>query len=217
MVNLLIVGPPSVFRQHFYSGVLREAAINVVAIVDNERSIKDILSMHKPNLILVHGAEKRLHLVETINDYHAKGKLMFVLSSINKGAVFYGLKIGVVSFILDNVTPQCLVRSIKNVYEDQYVVTGELVRTLLAEVPTDDFFEKQLFNHKLKKHFSLSPRENEIAFLVYKNNKNIDIAERLTLKEKTVRDYVSKMYRKFGVRKRQDLKRILEEAMQPNN
>lgn len=214
MVKLLIIGPPSVSTHKLYSRVLREADINLIGIVENESEIKDIISDDQPDLILVHYAEERLYLAETIKNSFPEMKLMFVLSSSRKDAIFYGLKIGVVSFILNNVTPHCLVQSISNVCEDQHVVSGELVRTLLVNIRTEDFFEKQLFNHKLGKHFSLSRRDNEIAFLVYKNKKNIEIAEHLKLKEKTVRDYVSKIYRKFGVRKRTELIQILTEIMQ---
>ncbi|WP_042224814.1 helix-turn-helix transcriptional regulator [Oceanobacillus manasiensis] len=213
MIKLLIVGPPSVAANKLYSTVPSETAIKVLGVMDDEANIKNTLMRNEADLVLIHQAEENLFLAERMKQYSPKVKLLFVLASPDRDAVLYGLKIGVVSFILDNVTPHCLVRSIKNVNEDLHVVSGELVRNFFSEVPTDDFFEKQLFKHKLMRHYSLSSREKEVAFLVYKNKKNVEIAERLQLKEKTVRDYVSKMYRKFEVRKRKELIQILNEIM----
>ncbi|MFD2628574.1 helix-turn-helix transcriptional regulator [Oceanobacillus kapialis] len=216
MVKLLIVGPQSISTNKLYNRIPKDTGINVLGISDVEITIKNILVNNKTDIILIHHAEERLSLAEKVRDYSPKAKLMFLLTSNSRDAILFGLKLGGVSFILNEITPENLVYSLKNLHQDQYVLSGKLVRSFLADIP-EDFFEKQLFKNKIAKQFTLSRRENEIAYLVYKNQKNIEISEVLHLKEKTVRDYVSKMYRKFGVRKRTELIRILAETMQTNN
>ncbi|WP_404458949.1 helix-turn-helix transcriptional regulator [Oceanobacillus kapialis] len=215
MVNLLIVGPPNVSTHKLYNNVFRDLDINVLGVINDPVNLKDRVITYKPDVVLIHYAEERLHLAESVKHYSPKTKQMFLLSSLNKDAVLFGLKIEVNSFIHDDITPESLVHSIKNLKEDQYVVSGKLVRSFFADIPTIDFFERQLFKLRLGKHYPLSAREYEIAYLVFKYKRNTEIAETLQLKEKTVRDYVSKMYRKFGVRKRTELIQILTEVMQP--
>lgn len=153
MVNLLIVGPPNVSTHKLYNNVFRDLDINVLGVINDPVNLKDRVITYKPDVVLIHYAEERLHLAESVKHYSPKTKQMFLLSSLNKDAVLFGLKIEVNSFIHDDITPESLVHSIKNLKEDQYVVSGKLVRSFFADIPTIDFFERQLFKLRLGKHY----------------------------------------------------------------
>jgi len=108
---------------------------------------------------------------------------------------------------------------------DDEVVQIEEGRLLATAIPGAEFIELDSRNHVLLEHepawqrfreavlpllrpsaaatdsifAALSPRERQVLALMYDGLSNIDIAERLTISEKTVRNHVSNVFDKLGV------------------
>jgi pimeloyl-ACP methyl ester carboxylesterase/DNA-binding CsgD family transcriptional regulator len=108
---------------------------------------------------------------------------------------------------------------------DDEVVQIEEGRLLATAIPGAEFIELDSRNHILLEHepawqrfreavlpflkpyaaatdsifAALSPREHQVLALMYDGLSNIDIAERLKISEKTVRNHVSNVFDKLGV------------------
>ena len=54
-------------------------------------------------------------------------------------------------------------------------------------------------------HFKLSPREKEISALVIQGHSNREIAERLLIREQTVKDHLSNIFGKLEIRRRSEM------------
>ena len=105
------------------------------------------------------------------------------------------------------------------------LLPGTEGRLLATAIPGAEFIELDSRNHILLEHepawqrfreavlpflkpyaaatgsifAALSPREHQVLALMYDGLSNIDIAERLNISEKTVRNHVSNVFDKLGV------------------
>jgi DNA-binding NarL/FixJ family response regulator len=113
----------------------------------------------------------------------------YILSAINNGASGYLLK---------DIGATALVDAIKNAYHGDTILPAKIAKKITdaAMVVSAD---KQI---KLKKQFSLSDREVEIALMLVDGFTNRQIASALKLSDGTSRNYISSIYLKLGVENR---------------
>ena len=99
-----------------------------------------------------------------------------------------------------------LAESLREMAYSQRRPQAELAADLLSE----GLLRRQEEERKLEYWRSLSPREQEVVALVCLNYTNRQIAERLVISPETVKSHVANMLRKFGLRRRSDLRQYLD-------
>ena len=99
-----------------------------------------------------------------------------------------------------------LAESLREMAHSQRRPQAELAADLLSE----GLLRRQEEEKKLEHWRSLSQREQEVVALVCLNYTNRQIAERLVISPETVKTHVANMLRKFGLRRRSDLRQYLD-------
>ena len=99
-----------------------------------------------------------------------------------------------------------LAESLREMAYSQRRPQAELAADLLSEA----LLRRQEEERKLEYWRSLSPREQEVVALVCLNYTNRQIAEQLVISPETVKSHVANMLRKFGLRRRADLRQYLD-------
>lgn len=102
---------------------------------------------------------------------------------------------GAAGYVIKDIRGQRLVESIRRVHNGERLLpksAGELVAARIATTPTDDSPHDAL----------LSLRERQVWHLIGQGLTNRQIGERLTLAEKTVKNYVSGLLAKLGLERR---------------
>lgn len=110
----------------------------------------------------------------------------YILSAINNGASGYLLK---------DIGATALIDAIKNAQAGDTILPSKIAKKITdaAMMVSSD---KEI---KLKKAFSLSDREVEIAFMLIDGFTNRQIASAMQLSDGTARNYISSIYSKLGV------------------
>lgn len=123
------------------------------------------------------------------------GIAVLILTSYDEDeALFAAIMAGAVGYVLKQVRGTDLVDMVRRVAAGQSMLDPAVTAQVLArlrEGPPED---------PLTKH--LTPKEHQILGLVGEGLTNRQIAERLSLAEKTVKNYVSTMLGKLGVESR---------------
>lgn len=118
-----------------------------------------------------------------------------ILTSFAEHEAFYqALMAGAHGFLLKDVPSAELVSAIQRVASGESLLTTtalDALRAVTPHLPPDD----ELLG-------GLTPREREILDLIAQGRTNREIAEELFLAEKTVRNYVSNLLSKLGMRNR---------------
>ncbi len=124
----------------------------------------------------------------------------YILGAINNGASGYLLK---------DTSATALIDAIKNAYAGDTILPAKIARRIAdaARMVTSD---REI---KLKRKFSFSDREVEIALMLYEGFSNKQIAGALKLSDGTSRNYISTIYEKLGVKSRQEATEKMKEAI----
>ena len=86
---------------------------------------------------------------------------------------------------------------------------GRPEREFLSELVVAGLDQYYSRRELLPKWESLSPREKEVAYLIHTGMTNNQMAERLSVSIETIKTHVANILRKFGVRRKSDLRHIL--------
>lgn len=87
---------------------------------------------------------------------------------------------------------------------------------LVPRFVADDSDSGELISaERLQTQFDITSREREVLMLVCEGRTNQEIADRLFISLQTVKDHVSRIYRKTGVRNRVQLISLLKESEKP--
>lgn len=111
-------------------------------------------------------------------------------------AFFHAMMAGAGGFIVKDVDPTELRAAVRRVAEGESLLTPAMldeVRARASEVPDDELFS------------DFTPQERRVLGLVSEGCTNREIAATMSLAEKTVRNYVSNILTKMGMRNRTEL------------
>ncbi|MBP5242598.1 MAG: response regulator transcription factor [Clostridia bacterium] len=125
----------------------------------------------------------------------------YILNAINNGASGYLLKdIGSVQ----------LIEAVKNAYAGDTILPAKIAKRITdAAMMVSE--NREL---RLKKAFSLSDRETDIAIMLQEGFTNRQIAAAFKLTDGTARNYISALYEKLGVDNRTAAIKKLSEVLQ---
>jgi DNA-binding NarL/FixJ family response regulator len=131
----------------------------------------------------------------------SKTRSVVVTARSQKVETLEALQLGARGLVLKEAAGELLIKSIRCVMRGEYWVGGGDVGNVL------EAFQAQLAKPRSTKsnRFGLTPREMEIVAHVAEGASNKDIAERLKLREDTVKHHLSSVFDKLGVYSRLEL------------
>lgn len=109
----------------------------------------------------------------------------YILNAINHGASGYLLK---------DIGSSALIDAVKNACAGDTILPAKIAKRI-ADAAKDVSSNREI---RLKRAYSLSERETEIALMMYEGFTNRQISSALKLSEGTARNYISAIYIKTG-------------------
>jgi DNA-binding NarL/FixJ family response regulator len=201
-LSVLIADDQVLFAESL-SYVLRGAGagIEVIGIAaDGERAL-EMVERRQPDVILMDVRMPRIDGVEATRLIHRRYpevRIVMLTTFDDDEYVYYAVKHGAVGYLLKNIRPDDLVHSLKAVAAGGTLFTRSISSKVIkaGEGAAGDL-DAMLAD--------LTVREREVLALVMDMRNNRQIAERLSLSEQTVRNYVHSLYDAFEVKDRMEL------------
>ncbi len=202
-IRILICDDQSLFREALRTLLSSFTNLEVVGEASNgEEALRMAVSL-SPDVILMDLRMPVMDGVEATRRINQLGKVIkvIVLTTFDDDeTVFDGLRAGAVGYLLKDVSSEKLVEAIQAAYEGQYFLLPSITAKVVSE------FSK-ISKPVKKKHEEmipdpLSPREIEILRIVAQGASNKEIAEHLFISEGTVKNHLSSILSKLGVRDR---------------
>lgn len=202
MMSVAIAAPPRVMvvddQTLFRSGLVRllemDERVEVVGQAADGRQALEMVAKLQPNIVLMDIKMPNVDGVEAtarITEEHPDVKVLILTTFDADNHFIQALKSGASGYVLKDSEPDAIISSILAVLSGERVMATAVANRVL-DMLTGAVTPKEFYD-------GLTPREIEILKLVATGMANKQIAYKLQISEKTVRNHVSNMYEKLGI------------------
>lgn len=182
--------------------IIEAGGIEVVATGKNGEDAIRLYELYTPDVLLSDirmGEMDGIKAAKTILEKYEDAKILFLTTFTDDEYVTDALKYGVRGYILKQDFAG-IVPAINAVYSGQTVFGGEIITKIPKIKENED--EK---NEEVLEENGINEKEIEIIKLVSEGLNNKEIADEMCLSEGTVRNYLSNILLKLGLRDRTQL------------
>ncbi len=200
MIRVCLVDDQTLVRKGVRSLLDLSEDIRVVAEASDGRQALEVIVQVQPDVVLMDLRMPVMSGIEAMQRLTANGQLppTIILTTFDDDElVLAGLKAGARGFLLKDVSLEQLVEAIQTVAGGGSLVQPGMTQRLLTEVESlrNDFVS-------LDRPDPLTDRETEILRLMAGGYSNREIADSLGVAEGTIKNHVSNVLSKLGVRDR---------------
>ena len=181
-----------------------DVQINIVGKAISGETAVEAVKTNKPDVILmdvkmdgIDGIEAARKIKELDEDI----KIIILSNYSDRKNVARALKAGVEGYLLKDTPFDSLVQTIIDISHGNVLISPHLIGKL-SDVLSGNFAEEESDADLNTDIPDLSVREREILYLLARGKSNDEIAEELFISEKTVRNYISRIYEIIGVKNR---------------
>ena len=198
-LKVMLVDDHEVVRQGLRALLEAEEDIKVVAEADNGVSAVSLASAHDPDVVVMDVRMPDGSGVEAcraIRDAQPGVQVIMLTSFSDDEALFNSIMAGAAGFVLKQIRGRDLIEAVRTVAGGKSLLDPDVTKRVLERL------RKAKFDEKDPKLSRLSPQEERILDMVGDGLTNREIAERIHLSDKTVKNYVSTILQKLEVARR---------------
>jgi DNA-binding NarL/FixJ family response regulator len=197
-ITILLADDHNVLRQGIAQMLEAQPDMKVVAQAGNGSAAVDLARTTKPDIALVDINMPEMDGVEAARRITAelRGTGVIILTMYRRdNYVFEAIKAGASGYLLKEVELEDLLAAIRAVARGEAVIDPAIASRVLAEFRQPEFTKKPAES-------VLSERDEDILRLVAQGLSNQEIAERLFISEKTVRNRLSLVFQQLHLKNR---------------
>lgn len=199
-IKILIVDDHSLMRQGLKQILEIEEDLEVVGLaVDGEEAIAKCMEL-KPDIVLMDINMSNMNGIQAlrrIKDMGLDTKVIMLTIHDDREYLFETINIGAEGYVLKDAESSSLIKAIRDVYSGETYIHPSLASEFVKE-----YKKRGKISLKDNSKDKLTRREYEVITLIAEGLNNKEIAERLFISEKTVKNHVSNIFKKIGVNDR---------------
>ena len=200
-IKIIIADDHALIRQGICKVLELDKDLLVVAEVSNGIDLLEKMAEFAADIILLDinmPGENGIELTKKIKEKYSKVKIIILTIHDDEDYIFEAYKAGASGYILKDVDPDELIRAVKTVYTGIPYIHPSISEKVLNVVSRRREEENSLSSPCRL----LSERELEVLSLLASGLSNKEIASQLFISEKTVKNHVSNILKKLGVKDR---------------
>jgi two-component system response regulator DevR len=198
-LKVMLVDDHEIVRQGLRALLEAEDDIEVVTEADSGPSAVSLASAHRPDVVVMDIRMPEGSGVEAcraIRDQRPETQVIMLTSFSDDEALFNSIMAGAAGFVLKQIRGRDLLDAIRTVGAGNSLLDPAVTQRVLERL------RKAKFDEKDPKLARLSPQEERILDMIGQGLTNREIAERIHLSDKTVKNYVSTILQKLEVARR---------------
>ena len=208
MIRILLADDQTLIRQGIRLLLEIEPDIQVVGQAANGReALQQVESIH-PDVVLMDVRMPEMDGVAATRELtanHPEVKVIILTTFEDDETVFEGLKAGARGYLLKDISSEEMAQAVRRVATGEALIEPRLTRKVLAEfsrlaTASDQYTPSKATPNGLG--VSLTEREREVLNALAHGLSNREIAGQLVITEGTVKNHVSSLIDKLGVRDR---------------
>lgn len=198
-LRILLVDDHEVVRQGLKSLLMAESDIEVVGEASSGPEAVGKAAVYSPQVVVMDVRMPEGNGVEAcreIRDANSDIQIIMLTSYSDDEALFNSIMAGAAGFVLKQIRGRDLVDAIRKVGAGQSLLDPQVTSRVLERLRRSSFEDK---DPRLAR---LSPKEEKILEMVGEGLTNRQIAARIYLSDKTVKNYVSTILKKLEMARR---------------
>jgi Response regulator containing a CheY-like receiver domain and an HTH DNA-binding domain len=221
-IKVLLVDDQRLFVESLRTVIeTRAADIEVIGVAYNGVEAIDSVAKERPDIVLMDVRMPEMNGVEStrlIKEKYPETKVLMVTTFDDDQYVIEALRFGAVGYLLKDMPPLELISAIRAVYEGGVLISPAVAAKLVEKLANPVKPEKETPDQQgpdtdiCAGLNELNGREKKIIQLMAQGYDNKEIAKELYVAEQTVKNYVSIIYSKLGVRDRVQVSRLVIES-----
>ncbi|HEY7815740.1 MAG TPA: response regulator transcription factor [Nakamurella sp.] len=205
MIRVIVVDDEPIVRSGIALLLAGEPDIEVIADVDGEPGVVDLVRLRRPDVVIADVRMPVLDGVELtrriVGDLHRTGNVakVLVLTTFHVDeAVYAAIRAGASGFVLKDAAPTELVAAVRAVASGEAwldpAVARQLIDEFAAHPPSELPGPAELQ--------ALTKREREVLVLMAHGLSNAEICDFLVVGEGTTKTHITRIFAKLGLRDR---------------
>ena len=197
-IKVMIVDDQVILSEGIRSILSSSDALEVIATCEDGQQALDAMQAGKvPDVVLLDIRMPNMNGVVTTGEIRKRFpavKVLILTTFDDSDYILSALNNGACGYLLKDIGADALIEAIENAYAGDTILPAKIARKITdaAKMVTND---REI---RLRRAFSLSDREVEIALMLFEGFNNRQIASALNLSDGTARSYISAIYLKLG-------------------
>jgi two-component system, NarL family, nitrate/nitrite response regulator NarL len=199
-IRIAVIDPYPIFREGIVRTLARSAHFAVVAEGETTGDAFGALQNNAPDILTIDisAVEHGIHDMQRICRDWPSCKVAILTAVDDALSVFNALAIGVRGYILKGVSGSELIEALEAIHAGQPFVTAELASRLLMDAKGGPLLPLR----GAEVYATLSSREQQVLAHISKGRTNREIAEELGVTVKTIKYYLTQVFKKLKVTNR---------------
>ena len=202
VIRVVLCDDHTLFRQGIKKLLELEEDIRIVGEANNGQEMLDILKKTGPDIILM---DIGMPLMDGVTAAYKVKKISpntsIVILTIyeDEPHIFEAIKAGAMGYLLKDVSIEELIGAIHKVYKGEALIQPVIAAKVLKEFAMSD---KRKMKNGDKFYNDLTEKEKEILRLIVLGGTNKEIAKKIGISEKTVKNHISNIFLTLHVNNR---------------
>ncbi|MBZ2174095.1 response regulator transcription factor [Schnuerera sp. xch1] len=200
-IFVMVVDDHILMREGLKQLLELEEDIEVISQAGNGEEALDKILQDEPDVILLDINMPQMTGIDVLRrmkDLGLNSKVIMLTIHDDREYLFETMKIGANGYVLKDSDADSLIKAIRNVIKGKTYIQPSIASMLVDGMNKDDNEQ----DDEVKKIESLTKREYEVLMLIAEGLNNKDIASKLFISEKTVKNHVSSIFKKIEVNDR---------------
>ncbi|MBT2216487.1 response regulator transcription factor [Virgibacillus dakarensis] len=219
-MNVLVVEDQRLFREGIHALIDGKEDIQVIGMAENGEEAIQMTNELLPDVVLMDIHMPILDGIKAtakIKKTQPAVKVVLLTTTAEEDLVIRGIAVGADGFLVKALYPDTLHRAIQDAYRGEVVFSGEAAKVLATRIRELLFNKKQILAKRLEnQNLFFTKRELDIAYLLMNDKTNKQMSQELFIGEGTVKNYISEIYFKLGVRRRKEATNFLKSLLAPH-
>ena len=195
VIKVAIADDHHIIRQGIKYIISFEEDLIVVGDVENGEKVFEMLSLYKPDVVLLDLNMPLLNGIEVlkrIREQRTVIKVIMLTVESDIKTIHKAIDIGADGYMLKDSAGTEIVDAIKTVYKGEKYIDKSLVSLLFSDIKSSNKKTTSILD-------VLSKRELEVLMKISKGLSNKEIGKQLYISENTVKNYATNLFRKINV------------------
>ena len=205
-IKVLITDDMKILRQGLKAILSQDEDIEVVGTAENGKEALEMTEIYRPDVVLM---DMRMpgydgaYGITGIKEKYPATKVLVLTTFDDDATIDKAMKSGSDGYILKEMEDEKIIHSVKSVYNGMSVFGEGVIDSLRKQLISSS--QKKTDSEDFAREQNFTDRELDVMKLVAQGYDNKEIAEELFLAEGTVRNQVSHLLEKTGLKDRTQL------------